>query len=382
MAPRRGGSGYSSYSSYGDSRWNNEIWFSKDDLISPSNFIAGFAFDVLTLAALIAFIVWACTIRNHRGQLKCVLGALFSWLLSVALYMIPKIFYLADATVTYYYVIDLMLGEFFYLLTECLLVFVFFNLIHGLLERLTDSGKPYAPVKIVHWVILGILAILSMADWGVFVAKHVATVNVESNYLELWQTALNLDASRSIILWVISLEILAWAIFVIVKAGSHRFASKVRRLSRHPSKSPKLTAFAQLPPIALVVGSVFWVALSLMYVVIAIHYGLEQRRTPWTIDTSRSICRFFFCVGTSVGILLCCMSWRKLGDDDKPPTVTQTGGPGQPYQTWEQYPQQYPQQQYAPYPPQQQPVAQPYQYPQVQPQPQAQVPAQPQPQQQ
>lgn len=375
MAPRRGGSGSSSYSSYGESRWNDEIYFSLDDVYSPSNFIAGFAFDVLTLVALIVFIVWACTIRNHRGQLNGVLSALFSWLLAVIFHMIPSIFYLADATVTYYYVIVLMLGEFFALLTECLLVYVFYNLIHRLLERLTDSGKPYAPVKIVHWVFLSILAIISVADWGVFVAMWVGMVNRQPNFYELWDTGAKLAASRSIISWLIALEILAWTIFVLVKAGSHRFASKVRRLSVPPSQYSKLMDLVQLPPISLIIGSFFYFALELMYAVCVIRFNLEGHRAPWSINTTRSICRFFFCVGTSVGLLLCCMYWRKLGDeDDKPPTAGPVGGPGQPYQVWQQYPQQY-----APYPPQQQPVAQPYQY--AQPQLQNQAPAQPQPQQ-
>ncbi|KAJ6129078.1 hypothetical protein N7512_001858 [Penicillium capsulatum] len=347
MAPRRGGSGYSSYSSLSDSHWNDEVVFSKDALISPSNFTAGFAFDVLTVVALIAFIVWACTIRDHRGQLKGVLGTLFSWLAAVVLLMIPKIFYLADATVTYYYLIDLMLNQFFGLLTDSLLVFVFYNLIHGLLDRLTDSGKPYAPVKIVHWVTLGLLSILSVADWGLYVAQWVEMVNRQSNWIYLQENWTKLDGARSIILWLIALEVLAWAIFVAVKAGSHRFASKI-------------------PSIALIVGSIFWFALTLMYMVISIRYNLERRyRTPWYIGTAKSICQFFFCIGTMGGILLCCMKWSKLGSEgEKPPTIP-SGGPGQPYPTyptWQAYPQQY-----APYPPQLQPGTQPYQYPQPQP---------------
>lgn len=226
MAPRRGGGSSYYGSSNDDSRWNQEISFSLDLVYPKSLFIAGFAFYVLTLAALLAFLVWACTIRNHKGQLKGVISALLSWFLAVALGMIYKIFFLADATVTYYYVIVLMLQYFFGLLSDCLILFVFYNIIHGLLNRLTDSGKPYAIVQIVHWVLLGIISAISIATWGLYVAFEVALVNSNITYYLAHNMNL-LSASRSIILWVMTLEILAWTIFVAAKAGSHRFASKV-----------------------------------------------------------------------------------------------------------------------------------------------------------
>lgn len=224
MAPRRSG-GSSYYGSWNDdSRWNQEISFSLDLVYKKSLFIAAFAFDVLTLAALIAFLVWACTIRNHKGQLKGVIFALLSWFLAVALGVIYSIFFFAEATVTYYYVIVLMLQYFFGVLTDCLILFVFYNIIHGLLNRLTDSGKPYAIVQIVHWVLLGIMSAISIATWGLYVAFEVAFINSNISYYLEHNMSL-LSASRSIILWVMTLEILAWTIFVAAK--SHRFASKV-----------------------------------------------------------------------------------------------------------------------------------------------------------
>lgn len=50
---------------------------------SKTLFIAGFAFDVLTIIALIGFLVWTCLIHNGRGQLKGVLWALLTYLLYV-----------------------------------------------------------------------------------------------------------------------------------------------------------------------------------------------------------------------------------------------------------------------------------------------------------
>lgn len=121
-----------------------------------------------------------------------------------------------------------MLYNFFGIVSSCLVFFVFYNLIHGLLGHLTDAGNPYAVVSTVHWVILGLVSLLSLASWGLFVAWEV--LQVTDGYDSTWSLMriyVNVAGARSIVYWVMSLEILAWAIFVIAKAGSHRFNSKV-----------------------------------------------------------------------------------------------------------------------------------------------------------
>lgn len=83
MSPLRGRYYYGSYSSISDA-WHNEVDFSMERLYEPkSMFIAGFAFDVLTLIALIGFLVWACLIRNPRGSLKGVVSSIVTWLMYV-----------------------------------------------------------------------------------------------------------------------------------------------------------------------------------------------------------------------------------------------------------------------------------------------------------
>lgn len=107
-----------------------------------------------------------------------------------------------------------------------------------------------------------------------------------------------------------------------------------------------------------------------MNAVIAIRYNLEQRYlVPYYTDTAKAVCEFFFCIGIFTGILFCCMNWPTLGvEEDKPQTATYPTGPGEPYQTWQPYPQPYqtypqpyPQQYPQAYPPQQQPQQQPSQ---------------------
>lgn len=143
--------------------------------------------------------------------------------------LVYEIFFFANATVQMYYLIDLMLNEFFYLLAGCLIFFVFYHLIHSALDRLTDAGKPYAIVAIIHWVILGLVSVVSLATFGLYVGFQVQNVQ-NYYYSKLSKPYNNLEAARAIIWWILSLEIVAWFIFIVVKA-SHRFASKVSQPS-------------------------------------------------------------------------------------------------------------------------------------------------------
>lgn len=142
------------------------------------------------------------------------------------LLVIEESFYLADAVVTQYYVIDLFLYDFFTLLTQCMLIFVLYNIIHKLLNRLTDTGKPYAAVVIIHWIVLALVVALALASWGLYVAFEAKMVQ-ESYDFNMIRIYNKLEGARTIFYWAISLETLAWSVFATVKAGSHRFVSRV-----------------------------------------------------------------------------------------------------------------------------------------------------------
>ncbi|KAJ5102194.1 hypothetical protein NUU61_004416 [Penicillium alfredii] len=373
MAPRRGGSSFSFGGYDSDSPWDDEVYFSLRYAWASqkSLLIAEFVFYVLSLIAFLVFLVWACLLRSNRVPRKGLLLALFFSLLTEIMNLIYPIFYFADAHVKQYHVIVSFLDMFFSMVSFCLTFYVFWSLVHRFLERLTDSGRPYAAVNIVHWALLGLTVLLSIAEWGLYVAFRVR--DVQDGYsIGLVYHYTRLDAARFIIFWLFSLEILAWSIFVIVKAGSHRFQSK-------------------MPVLAFIVGCIFWFALNLMYIVIAIRYILDTRHLmPRYTTTARSVVEFFFNVAMFVAVLFCCSNWRKLGDElDKPLQQPQPVAPAAqfqqfpygsaPYQPYQQphaqttyapqgqqaYPQQqptypvpqqqaYPQQQQA-YPPQQQP---------------------------
>lgn len=78
------GSYYGGYGYYNTNPWNNKVEFTMDRLVEPKSFfIADFTFEVLTMIALIGFLVWACLIRNHRGSMRGVVVSLVTWLMYV-----------------------------------------------------------------------------------------------------------------------------------------------------------------------------------------------------------------------------------------------------------------------------------------------------------
>ena len=219
--------------------------------------------------------------------------------------------YVATTEVMMYFLITYMLSQFFSFLGNCLLFYIFWGLIHRLLGRLTDSGKPYAAVTIVHWVLFSLTLLFSLAAWAVYVVYTVGSVTYSTFITAMdW---INIGSAIHILYWILSLEILAWSIFVFVKAGSHRFVSKVRaqRILR------MITLISvQMPVLALISATVGWFALNLAWMVVWIRYNLERRNTvPEWHNTAQAVVNFIFWVVTFVGILLCCSKWRRLGED-------------------------------------------------------------------
>lgn len=144
--------------------------------------------------------------------------------------VVYDVFFLARATLTEYYRIEIMILNFFQDIHFCLLFLVFYKLIDGVLDRLTDTGRPYASVAYIHWVALGIVFALAIADWSMDVAYQVFDVNQTSS--DLFFVYEKFAGAVNVVYWAVSLEIVAWTIFILVK-GSHRFKSKVSFVGLH-----------------------------------------------------------------------------------------------------------------------------------------------------
>ncbi|KAJ5537183.1 hypothetical protein N7513_010369 [Penicillium frequentans] len=287
-------------------------------------FFASFAFDCLTFLALSSFLAWACTIRPSSQPLKGAIIVLVLWICAQLLSIIYEILELASAVVKQYYVIDFMLAEFFSVVSSCVLFLVFYQTIHLLLDRLTDSGKPYAPLPIIHWVLLGLVTVLSLAEFAVYVAIEYKSVEETITYkiLDSWR---KLYSARCIIYFVMAFEIFVWTIFVTVKAGTHRFTSR-------------------MPLFSLIAASLCWFGYNLMWGIVAIrsYLTITVAYGPEYLSIIESVFTLVFVVGIFTGLLLCLMNWFKLGGDhDKPSTSAQHPyDNSQMFQTWQPHQQQ------------------------------------------
>jgi hypothetical protein len=224
---------------------------------------------------------------------------------------------IAETEVTMYYLIGLMLTDFFALAAMWFTLYVFWELIHRFLGLTRPSGKPHAAVTTIHYVFLGIVFLVSVAEWGVRVAYYVWSVNF--NY-ELSWTLTQVSCAVYIIHWVLSTEILAWVFFLAIKAGNNAFASKVNPTAILPTKNEPTNWPFQLPAMALFTAAISWCAVCATVAIIGIRYSLlpvYQYDRPVYLSTAISIVEFFLYVGTYTGILLCCAKWHSLGDERK-----------------------------------------------------------------
>lgn len=105
-----------------------------------------------------------------------------------------------------------MLAELFRSFAYCSTFFIFYQSIHWFLERIHKDSKILPFVKIGRWVIYALTCSFTAASWAYFVFYNVFTVEsteVEkfAHYNRVW---IKLLATRRIIWWLVSLEILAW----------------------------------------------------------------------------------------------------------------------------------------------------------------------------
>ncbi|KAJ5783061.1 hypothetical protein N7457_004835 [Penicillium paradoxum] len=293
MAPRRGSGGFS-YG--GDNPWNDEVLLSLDRYSGSykTYFFVRFAFDALSLLAFVIFLIWACTIRKRTLPKKTIIFALLSFICSEVVHIVWGALYIADAEVTRYYLITLMLWNFFLIFGICLTFHVFWKLIHEFLGRLTHSSKPSSGLVTLHGTFYFLALLLGFAQVALYISAVVyAVISRYSNTAYIWS---QLKGAMYIVYWVLSMEILGFMIYVVVKAGNHRFVSK-------------------LPAIALINAAVCWFAICFAWAIINIQHGIIQTIAwPVYLDAVQAIVQFIFSVGTFTGILLCCSKWHRLGD--------------------------------------------------------------------
>ncbi|KAJ5811475.1 hypothetical protein N7474_007776 [Penicillium riverlandense] len=312
---------YSGYDDYYSSSW---AWNRETEPGENLNYIprilhmytAELAMTALTGAALLGFLAWSCTIRQPPSFLSkrrpLPMGGIRADLLG-SIYIGVAV---GQDVVKEYYQITYMLQDFFTHISQCLIFYVFYSLIHRFLDGLTDVGRPYAAVNIIHWIFLGVLFAMGMACFAIGVVNTVYLVT-EVPLLNVELAAEKLYAANAILLFVASLEVVVWSVVVTVKGGRDRFRSRIAAIS-------------------LIIGAFFYFALNLMWAVLCIRFDLfyEKYMPPDYLGLLESVLEFVFYVGTYVGIFLCCVKWASLVPQDSAWQAQQGSYPyqQQPYQ--------------------------------------------------
>jgi hypothetical protein len=93
----------------------------------------------------------------------------------------------------------------------CLLFCVFYRLMHVLLRASNEARKLPAKLNVVHWTILVLIVILSIADFALWVI-------VEFSFLVLGEDYRPVQVTRSVLIWLASWEITAWTIYLFIRA--------------------------------------------------------------------------------------------------------------------------------------------------------------------
>lgn len=143
-----------------------------------------------------------------------------------------------------------MLNQIFYLLAAMLGFYIFWHVIQKLLERVaeTNPSKAFAPLAIVHWVLLGIMSAIAAAECAMYIAFVVRSIDDSSGSLLLAYEYNALSAALSIICWVASLEILGWVVFVSTKAGGDKkVLSSISTPYYHYMRANMITRLAYQP---------------------------------------------------------------------------------------------------------------------------------------
>lgn len=201
-----------------------------------------------------------------------------------------------------------MLNQIFYLLAMMLGLFIFWFVIQKLLERMAENkpSKAFAPVALVHWVILGILSVISLAECAMYIAFIVKGVDGSVRYARLVFDYNKLSSGLSILCWAASMEILCWVIFAFAKIEQKVFDSH----STIIWMSCKLITQAGLTP--LTIGTFFFFTINLVMAILQIHYVLRQNLPPDYLNATRSIIEFVCTVGIYTGFLLCFRKWHHV----------------------------------------------------------------------
>lgn len=114
----------------------------------------------------------------------------------------------------------------FYLPAMVLLYSIFYRIIHRHLESFSEGDK-FATVILAHTTILGVLSALAIANCATRIASLALAVPQSPSAAAVYQHDSRLTTARAVIFLVISMEIVGWTVFILLKSDTYKSVSKV-----------------------------------------------------------------------------------------------------------------------------------------------------------
>ncbi|KAL4892266.1 hypothetical protein BDV59DRAFT_202776 [Aspergillus ambiguus] len=276
--------------------WNEDVSLSESDLQTTNPYITVWLVcEFLALLALIVFFIGTFLIQQPKDPaktlpIKTVWGSILSYIISRILSIAVLFLYVLNKTVQLNYVAINMLEIIFYLLAWVLLFSVFYRVTHRHLESFSE-GEPFPRVILAHWTILGVLSALAIANCATRIASLALAVNQSVSAEAVYQQDSRLSTARAAIFMLISLEILAWTIFILRKSQS------------------------KTGTVALLVGILMCFAQNLTATITIIQTSLVDRPLPPYVNAVATLIEFFCILGIYTGIIICSLQWQKSDDN-------------------------------------------------------------------
>ncbi|PLB51247.1 hypothetical protein P170DRAFT_436314 [Aspergillus steynii IBT 23096] len=271
--------------------WNAEIHLLRSDLGPLPYTTVWLVSEFLTLVALLVFLPAACTAKQSSCGATAsfpslaVIASIVSYILSQILSVILLLVEFLEATVKQSYVVIGILQMIFRLLALLLLFYALYRVVHGILERIAFPTGLLALVRNGHWGVLGICSLLVIANCAVRIASIVRTVeSSEAGGIAAHDE--RLTTSRAVLFMIMSLEILLWAIFPVVKVpGSELPHSKTGLVS-------------------LTISCLSYLVLTLTSAIRTIRYMYLHVPQPGYTNAACAVVQFFSVVGIYTGLIM------------------------------------------------------------------------------
>ncbi|EAU29495.1 predicted protein [Aspergillus terreus NIH2624] len=222
--------------------WTSDISLAQSDLQTTDAYTTVWLVcEFLTLLALIVFFIGSSMIQAPNDRTKAlpvrtVFGSILSYMVARILSIAVLFLYVFNRTVSRSYAVVNMFEIIFNLLALVLLYSIFYRIVHRYLEGFAE-GDAFPRVTLAHWTLLGVLSALAIANCATRIASLAVAVNQSQTAEALYQQDSRLTTARGAIFTLVSLEILAWTVFILRNTDSQGSPNKVRSVSAHALQS-------------------------------------------------------------------------------------------------------------------------------------------------